>query len=222
MKQFITTSLIFTISSCCLSQEIKVKEANQSFSSGSHNALLVNIYEADKATVEKEWKKLVKDFHPEKTNENKGEYMFDNATFKQIGNNTVDVYSKTEEKSDKSIQLVVCFDLGGAYLNSSEHKDKYEYFKKLLYDFAVNTSRESLNEELKQASKLLESTTDKQHSLEKDNKDLEEEIVSYNEKITKDKEKIAKNKTEIEAKKKEAETEQKAVEVIKAKIHAMK
>ncbi len=204
------------------SQEIKVQETKASFSSGSHNALTVNIYDTSKEAVEKGWRHLMKDYHPEKIKEEKTESFYDNATFKPIGNNTVDVYAKIIEQSDKSIQLVVCYDLGGAYLNSSEHKEKFEFFKKMMRDFALNLTNESINEELKQAGKSLENILDKEHDLEKDNKNLNEEITSYTEKINKDKDKIEKNKQDIEVKKKEAEAQQKIIDGLKAKLKSVK
>ncbi len=214
---FLTAAISFSI--CSFAQEIKVHEGKESFASGSHNALSINIYETDKANVEKEWKRLLKDFHPEKTNDSKGEYFFDNTTFKSLGNNPIDVYSKVVDKGDKSVQLIVCFDLGGAFLNSSEHKDKYDYFKKLMHDFATNTTKEAINEALKEATKTFDHIVDKEHDLEKDNKNLDEDIVNYNEKITKAKQHIEKNKQEIEVKKKEMEAQQKVVDGIKTKLH---
>lgn len=212
-------AVLFT--SVCFAQEIKVRESNESFSNGSHNALTVTIYVKDKAMVEKEWKSLIKDFNPDKTSEKGGEYMFDNATFKPIGNNTVDVYSKTKE-SNGNVELTAAYDLGGAYLGSGEHRDKFEYFKKLMYDFAVKTTKDVLHDEWKQATKDLNKTLDKQKDLEKDNKNLEDDIKNYNDKITKAKSDIENNKKEIEVKKKEAETQQKAVDALKLKMDGVK
>ena len=219
MNKFIYTLSVIVFSISGFAQEIKVHESKESFNSGSHNALSVNIYDVDKATVEKEWKRLMKDFHPEKVSDSHGEYFFDNATFKSLGNNTIDVYSKAIDKGDKTVQLIVSFDLGGAFMTSSEHKDKYEFFKKLLQEFATKTTKDAIDEELKMATKAFDNLVDKEKDLEKDNKDLDQEVINYNEKITKAKQHIEKNKQEIEVKKKEIETQRKIVESIKTKLN---
>ncbi|MFL5752804.1 MAG: hypothetical protein ACJ76F_05310 [Bacteroidia bacterium] len=222
MNKFTFTLAAALFSSLCFSQEIKVRESNESFSTGSHNALLVTIYVKDKALVEKEWKSLVKNFNPDHTNEKGGEYFFDNATFKPIGNNTIDVYSRVKESKDGGVELMAAYDLGGAYLSSSDHKDKFEYFKKMMYDFAVKTTKDILQDEWKAASKDLNRTLDKEKDLEKDNKNLENDIKNYNDKITKAKSDIENNKKEIEVKKKEAETQQKVVDALKLKMDGIK
>ena len=223
MKAISTLALCLFISQVCLSQEIKVKESSESFSNGSHNALIVTIYECEKSKIEKAWKSKVKDYNPDKNGDKGGEYFFDNCTFKPIGNNTVDVYSKVVEgKGEKTFQLMACFDLGGAYMSSSDHRDKYEFFKKMMYEFAVNLTKDAISDELKDANKILNKGIDKQQSLEKDNKNLDGDIKNYNEKITKAKDEIEKNKKDIEVKKKEIEAQTKVVNGLKAKMESVK
>jgi hypothetical protein len=221
MKKITFLALSTFLSAISIAQEIKVRESKESFSSGSHNALVISIPVNDKARVEKEWKSLIKDYNPDHTNEKGGEYFFDNATFKPVGNNTVDVYSMVKQAGD-NVELMACYDLGGAYMNSSEHKDKYEFFKKLMYDFAVKTTKDALQDSWKAATKTLNHTLDKQKDLEKDNKNLEQDIVNYNDKITKAKSDIETNKKEIELKKKEAEEQKKVADALKAKLDAVK
>jgi hypothetical protein len=222
MNKFTLSLSAVLFTSLSFAQEIKVRESNESFSNGSHNALTVTLYVKDKSMVEKEWKSTIKDFNPDHTNEKSGEYFFDNATFKPIGNNTVDVYSKAKETKDGGIELTVAYDLGGAYVSSSEHKDKFEYFKKLMYEFAVKTTKDVLHDEWKLATKDLNKTLDKQKDLEKDNKNLDQDIKNYEDKITKAKSDIETNKKEIEVKKKEAEAQQKIVDALKLKMDAVK
>jgi len=223
MKKQILTIAIAISSLQFFAQDIKVKESNESFSNGGHNALTVTLYVTDIDMVEKEWKSQMKDFGYDKSNEKGGEYFFDNVLMKQLGNNTLDVYSKvTELKGDKAVQLSVAFDLGGAYLSSSEHKDKFEYVKKMIHDFAVKITKEALDDQIKNAGKVLSTLQGKQSSLEKDNKGLASDIEDYNKKIKKANEEIEQNKKDIETKKVEVTAQQKVVEGIKAKKESIK
>lgn len=223
MKKHILTIAIAISSLQFFAQDIKVKESNESFSNGSHNALSVTLYVTDVSMVEKEWKSRMKDFGYDKSSEKKDEYFFDNVIMKELGNNTMDVFSKvTENKSEKTVTLTVAFDLGGAYLSSSEHKDKFEYVKKMMHDFAVKITKEELDDQIKAAGKVLSNLQGKQSDLEKDNKGLADDIVNYNQKIKKANEQIEQNKKDIETKKGEITAQQKVVDGIKAKKESVK
>jgi hypothetical protein len=223
MKKQILTIALAVSSLHFFAQDIKVRESNENFNTGGHNALSVTLYVTDKNMVEKEWKSKMKDFGYDKSSEKSNEYFFDNVVIKELGNNTMDVYSKvTEQKSEKTITLTAAFDLGGAYLSSSEHKDKFEYMKKMMHDFAVKITKEDLDDQIKAAGKVLSNIQDKQAGLEKDNKGLADDITNYNQKIKKANEQIEQNKKDIETKKGEVSAQQKVVEGIKSKKESVK
>ena len=223
MKKQILTIAVAISSLQFFAQDVKVRESNESFSNGNHNSLTVTLYVTDISMVEKEWKSKMKDFGYDKSSEKKDEYFFDNVVMKDLGNNTMDVFSKvTEQKGEKSVLLTAAFDLGGAYLSSSEHKDKFEYVKKMMHDFAVKISKEELDDQIKAAGKVLSNLQDKQAGLEKDNKGLADDITNYNAKIKKANEQIEQNKKDIETKKGEVAAQQKVVEGIKAKKESVK
>ncbi|HTA61820.1 MAG TPA: hypothetical protein VK835_05165 [Bacteroidia bacterium] len=223
MKKQILTIAVAISSLQFFAQDIKVRESNESFSNGGHNSLSVTLYVTDANMVEKEWKSKMKDFGYDKSSEKSNEYFFDNVVMKELGNNTLDVFSKvTQQKSEKTVTLTAAFDLGGAYLSSSEHKDKFEYVKKMMHDFAVKISKEELDDQIKAAGKVLSNIQDKQAGLEKDNKGLADDITNYNSKIKKANEQIEQNKKDIETKKGEVAAQQKVVEGIKAKKESVK
>ena len=96
-------------------QKIQVHEEQQDLGNGKVNTLVVTIYGAQESDVEHDWKAVLKDYGA-KVSSLKGGIMFgDNATIKEMGNNTVDIYTKFDVKKDE-IDLVVGFDMGGAYL----------------------------------------------------------------------------------------------------------
>ena len=223
MKKQILTIAVAISSLQIFAQDVKVRESNESFSNGGHNSLSVTLYVNDVSMVEKAWKSKMKDFGYDKSSEKKDEYFFDNVVMKELGNNTLDVYSKVvEQKGEKSVQLVAAFDLGGAYLSSSEHKDKFDYVKKMMHDFAVKISKDELDDQIKAAGKVLSNLQDKQAGLEKDNRGLADDITNYNQKIKKANENIEQNKKDIETKKGEVTAQQKVVEGIKVKKESIK
>ena len=223
MKKQILTLAIALASVQLLAQEIKVKESTETFSNGAHNSLSVILYVTDVNLVEKEWKSQLKSFGYDKASEKNDEYFFDNVLMKPLGDNTLDVFSKVDEiKAEKAVRLTAAYDLGGAYLSSAMHKDKFEYVKKMMHDFAVKITKEALDDQLKDAGKALSTLQSKQTALEKDNKGLADDITNYTEKIKKANDEITQNKKDIETKKGEVATQQKAVDAIKAKKESVK
>lgn len=214
MKVLFTTVLSFIGMVSLFAQKIDVNEGNENFSVGNKNAIVAVFQHDDKDKVEKEWKSMVKDFHPENVSDKKHEYFFDNVKFTTISENTIDVYSIVLGK-DNEIRLIACFDLGGAFASSSTHSKEMAYFKVLVKDFAVKMTKDYYEHKVKEATKALDKLTDKKVDLEKDNKGLEKDIVEYKEKIKKAEDKIEQNKKEIETKKTEIGAQQKVVDELK-------
>ena len=222
IKKILTVSFL-SLAVFATAQEIKVKEGSESFSNGSHNSLSVDVYVEDLSKVQKEWKSQMKDFGYEKANDKGKDYDFDNVKFKSLSNNPMDVYTRFEEiKNEKAVRIHAAFDMGGDYVSSSKHSAEYEFMKKMMREFAVKTSKDFVEDQLKDASKVLGRFQDKQKDLEKDNKDLDNDIKNYKDKIKKAEDDIEKNKKEIETKKKEIELQQKVVDGVKAKFESIK
>ncbi len=210
MLIFATLISIGTISS----QTIEVKEGSDKFSSGIQNSLSTVILENSKDDIESEWKSLLKNFKNEKVKIDKGELFADNVIIKEWGNNTVDIYTTFEEdKKAKAVKMHVCFDLGGAYLKSTEQRDKYNYAAKMIRDFAVKMTKIPLESKVKDAEKLLDKYQDDQKDLEKDNKNLKSDIVSYKGKIVNEEKEIATKEEELKKKNIEISTQQKIIDV---------
>ena len=208
-------------------QKIKVTESTENIGGSKKNALLVSIYNIDPAEIESKWKSLMKDYKGKIAT--KDGVFADNAVITSInGNNTIDVYAKTVKGKDNEVKLMVAFDLGGAYLNASEHKNKYNEAEKIIYDFAVKTTREVIAEQRKEAEKKLEKIQDQQKDLTRSNEKLASNIDDYKKKMEEYKQRIkeaedniAKNKTELEKRKQEFDAEKKIVDEIAAKEKAV-
>ena len=210
-KIFIISSLI--ISFTTFSQSISVKESNEKFSTGPQNAATTTILENNLNDVLSEWKKVLRDFKNEKVKDDNNEVFADNIIIKEWGNNPVDIYTKFEEnKSSKTVKMMVAVDLGGAYLTSGTDKSKYNFIEKLVKDFAVKQTKAPLEEAVKDSEKLLAKHEDKQKDLEKDNKNLNNDIIDYKSKIGRAETDVIAKDGELTKKKAEIAIQKKVVE----------
>lgn len=210
---------ILTLSTMCLAlavqaQKISVKSGSESFSSGSQSCLVTTIYANTEDNVASEWKSFLKDFKNEKVKSNKGEVFGDNVLIKDWGNNPVDVYAKFEEnKKDQTVKMSVAFDLGGAYLKSSD--ERYNSAEKMVKEFAIKMTKIPLEQKVKDSEKALGKLEDNQKDLEKENKNLKSDIESYKDKIKKAEDDTKKNEENQTKKKAEIEAQKKVVEEAK-------
>ncbi|MDA3910372.1 MAG: hypothetical protein PF448_03315 [Bacteroidales bacterium] len=219
LRNLLLSLIIIVLTIPAMAQKLEVTETNSKFDKTSRPALMVEIPYADQSNVEKEWKKLMKDYNPEKFKSRK-EMFADNATIDRLSENTVDVYAKVDEKKD-IVTLFVAVDLGGAFLSSSDG-DKMQVMKGIVRDFAVNFVKNVYDEKIKEQGKNVE---DLQKELKntKDNKDhLEKEIESYQEKIENNKLEIENLTKSIEDQNKKLKDEEKVLDEIKKEASKIK
>jgi DNA repair exonuclease SbcCD ATPase subunit len=210
-KNILTCSALFILG-ITYAQKITVSDGSEKFSNGSHNAYSATIYETSKNVAMSNFKSLLKDLKNEKVKTDNGEIFGDNILIKEWGNNPVDIYATFEEnKAAKTVIVHVAFDLGGAYLSGSDG-DKHNYAKKMVKDFAVKTTKESMGDKVKQLEDILEKLEENQKDLLKDDKNLKQDIVNYKQEIVKDEKDIASKKTELEKKKSEIDVQKKVVD----------
>ncbi|HTB07701.1 MAG TPA: hypothetical protein VK806_12185 [Bacteroidia bacterium] len=215
------TLLCVGLSLCFTSwgQKIKVHESRESIGGGSNNALVVTIYGADENDVEKEWKSMMKDYGAKVSNQ-KGEMFANNAVIKDMGPKTMDIYTRFTEKKGE-IEMVVGFDLGGAYMSSSMHADKYKIAEKILHDFAVKMTTEALNDQIKTQQKALSKLQDQEKDLEKDQKNQNSDIADYQNRIKKAQDAIEKDKDAQGKKQTEISNQQQVVDDLTKKSKAV-
>jgi hypothetical protein len=219
MKKITLTLSALLIILVANAQKISVKDGSEKFSNGSHNAYTTSIYEINKDDAESKWKSFLKDFKNEKVKSEKGEIVGDNVLIKDWGNNPVDVYATFEEDKKTNVVIMhVAFDLGGAYLTGSDG-DKHKMAEKLIKEFAIKTTKEALEDKVKDQEKSLSKLEDNQKELEKDNKNAKSDIESYKEKIKKSEDDINKNEADQTKKKAEIEAQKKVVEEVKSVIN---
>ena len=209
MKKILLTTIALACVLTSFAQKIKVNEADEKIGNGTNNTLEVSIYGATIKDIEHEWKSMMKDYGAKVSS--KDGLFADNATIKEMGNNTIDIYEKCVDKKNGEIKFMVAFDLGGAYLSSGAQPDKYKIAEKIVHDFAVKITKEAIDEQLKQQQKALNKLNDQQKDLVHDNDKLNKEVKNYQEKIKEDQDALVKNKADQEKKKQEVADQQKIV-----------
>jgi hypothetical protein len=208
------------ISIAAYADKVKVSESRENIGGGSNNALVITIYEASADDILKEFKGVMKDYNAKVSSKDDGLFG-DNAVIKAMGNNTVDIYAKVQKVKDGESKLIVAFDLGGAFLNSGDHKDQYKVAKDIVENFAIKMQKDAINEQLAAATKLLEKMQDQQKDLEKKNGNLKDDIKDWQEKIKKAEDDIKVNEDEQVKKKAEIETQLKVVNGVKDKLKSV-
>lgn len=196
-----------------LTAQISVTETKSSFSGGTQPCLKTEISEADDDFCIKEWKRLLDNYKNEKVKKSGNEVFGDNVLIPALGNNPVDFYTTFDyRKKDNKTIVCLAVDLGGAYLNSSDHSDKFREIKKIFTDYAKNTQKKYWEKKLEDEQDVLKKLQKKKASLEEDNKEMTEDNFRYENDIKKNEKEIADTKVKLEIKKKEVENQKKVVQ----------
>ncbi|MFD1550910.1 hypothetical protein DNU06_05090 [Putridiphycobacter roseus] len=217
MKLF--TSLLLVVMGFSLSAQITIKEQKVDVD-GAENGYFVTIPYGDEKTIAKDLKEEMKSWKGKLST--KDVYFADDCKLKEIGDNTFDAYAKIEALTKGGVNVLVKIDLGGAFVNSKDHPTEYKVFEKKLYDFAVATAKNIIEEEAKEVEKIQKEKEDElkdiKEELEKQEdiiKDAKKQIANAEEAIKAGNQDKAKKETEIK------ETVSK-VEMIREKKSAVK
>lgn len=216
MKQaglFIIGCLLLSINATA-----QVWEETKAMTKGVENALIVEIHEADAKMIEKEWTKQLKGYKAKvKKNRKTGEIFADNASIPNVSGNTLDVYS-TVTPSDSKFILSVWFDLGGAYLNSSEHSDGYIVASQLMQDFSLKMQTDAISAELKAQEKIYDKEEATMKKLVAENERLRSDIEMYKQKILEAEEALKTNEANQVQQKNVVAMQKEALEQVKQKL----
>jgi molecular chaperone DnaK (HSP70) len=200
MKQ-VTLFVAALCTTWAIGQEVKTSNDKVSFSHGSFDAIVVSIPYANKDVIEKELKSEMKDWGG-KYNSSKGEYTAKEAKMKGMGDKYFDGYAKIIE-SGSEIKVAFAVDLGGAYMNHSEHKDQHKIIESRAQKFGQNASKESVNGMIEAETKILKKLTGEKEDMLKNIEDSKKDIENYKKKIAEEEQSIKDN--EAASKKKEEE-----------------
>jgi hypothetical protein len=204
-----------------MSQSIKVKESKSDFSVAQNvNALVVEIPYVSQDFVEGKIKKLFKGLGKHK--ESKKEHIALMVELKDLGKIPFNAYAVSSLSSDDAVSVRFGFDLGGAYLSSKDHPEKYKVIEKIIEDFASKTVKSWVEDIVRDENKRLNSLEKEQKDLVKRKEHLEKEIKDFEKKIIDNKNSIKENLENQSTKKNEIETQKKQVELVEKQLKSLR
>lgn len=215
MRKCIISLLVIVSFSITQGQTISVSNTVEEIGGGENKAFAVIISQSDEQTVKKEWKSLLKGYKSEKVTTKK-EIFGDNCLVGQISDNTIDIYAKIKQQGDGNIELVVAFNLGGAFLTSSH--EGHNAAEKMIREFAVKLTKIGIEKELKENEKELEKAEKELERLKKENDRLHQNISRANGMIEDANKSIDQAKLDIETNLKSQVTAKKSVEDQKSNV----
>ncbi|MGH1337048.1 MAG: hypothetical protein ACRBFS_13065 [Aureispira sp.] len=207
-----------------------IKEETKANSKGTFNALVMELPGTSSKEVGKAWSKFIKKYKGKTKFDRRGnEYITEDASIKDMSDNTVDIIAKVEERGQEGTVITVWYNLGVSYLSSKDFSDRYPAGEAILRDFARNVSADMIEEELKEAEKLLKDYEGNLSKLEKDEKQRTKDIETYKSTITKMEQSIVEAENDVKESKEgqgkakvEIDDQKKVVDEIKQRLESVK
>jgi len=196
----------------------QVSEGGKPMTQGTNNALTVTLNGISVSDAEKIWKNYIGPFDGKsKYNKKANELFVDNASIASVSPNTIDLYSKAE-KVGNDVNFSVWFDLGGAYLSSIAHPDRYPAAVEVMKGYLREISRFKTNEQLKEEEKKLDKLNSSLKDLTRDKEGYEKDIKKAEDKITESKSKIDQNIKDQAAKQAEIDAQRSVIDKVKSDL----
>jgi hypothetical protein len=192
---------------------IEVSESAEKMSLGMNNCLQVYVPGTKTDELAEDFSKFMKNYNA-KGSSKKGEYFYDNAEIKQFGNNLVDIYVTTEQKAGGA-ELNVFFDLGGAFLNSHDHYERYLAAEDLLKKFGREAASGVIVVQLATVQKIMDTHTKEYNTLVKQDSALTKKIRDCEGIIKQAQLDQQTNRMNQDSKKKDIENNQKTMDALK-------
>ncbi len=199
-----------------------VNEGERVMSQGNKNSLAVNLTKTNAKFAEKMWKDFTKQYKGDyKRDKKNDEYFTDNANIASVGGgNTVDLFMKFAE-SGENTTATLWIDLGGAFINSKDFKDKYAEAEKLMAEYALKVAREQTQIQLKEQQDALKDAEKQQKKLEDKHKSLLQDIEDWKKKIAKAEQDVIANQKGQDDTKVKIETQKKVVDEVQKKLNSL-
>jgi len=217
MKKIIT--LFFALMAFGAFSQVSVKEQKVNID-GSKDGFYVSIPYGTVKQIEKELKDELKDW---KGKYKGGAFVFvDDCKLKEMGKNTFDVYAKVDENADGGAFVSIAIDLGGAFLNSSEHGAQAKAIDARLQKFGIKAAKNVVDEEIKEEEKILNERQKELEDLEKEEEKMKKAIEDYKKKVEETESAIEAGKKSQEDKKGEISEQEEKVKAVVKKKEAVK
>jgi hypothetical protein len=220
MKQLFLLFISFALLTSLSAQRNGINEVKKGMSMGVKEAFSVNVSNLDTKETEKVLMDYLKDIKgkkgPKKDRKTK-EILVDDADFKAISNNTVDVYAVMDGKGDNAT-VTFWFDLGGAFLSQEAHPEKMEAISDWLYNFSKNTKLRTVELELEAEEDRLKELNKDYDKLQKEQSKLEDSIQKAKEEIARAEEDLKSNAVEQDNSKRTISEQERVIEKVKDKL----
>ncbi len=201
----------------------QVREMEKSMALGSHNALVIEIPQADDKLVARVWNNYLKEFYKAKTKQLKsgGEILAEGVSIPALNpGGAVDLYV-LPEKNGSDVVFSMWVKLPQGFLNSREYNDPYKDAESMLRRFAVEVNKEKVRMDLANQEKELGNMEKELRRLQSDNARYHKEIEDAQARIKKAEENIVKNEADQKAVEEKISSQKKTVETVRKRLEQM-
>lgn len=216
MKAFVFLLLV-TITLPLIAQKgLELSEQNFAFVSGAKNSIVVQVPYSTQSIVNQVLQKELKSWNG-KLKSSSGEYFLSQASSKFMGGKAFDVYAKTIPSDGQMIAVAFSVDLGGAYLNSSDHPTQFLAMQIKVKQFAVDAAQKCIEAELDIEEGELKELQKEFKRLEKKKQSDQSSIIKYKRKIADTEKRIEQCEKDQISKKAEIDAQQEKIKGVEKK-----
>lgn len=220
MKKHYLIIIGLLISSLTFAQKVSIEQSLDQLGEGYNPTFRIKIPHATEKVMEKRWTGFLKDNNA-KVRTSKGQIKGENAIIKGLGPETLQIFSRLIEDED-GVLLKVAVIKGAAFVSPTADPDYSKRLESLLYDFAMNQSKDGLNKKIEIAAELLEDSQDDQKDLIKTNERLAQENESMKKRIAENEKTIEENIKKSEDLKVKIQGQEKSLEILRGKFTELK
>ncbi len=197
----------------------EAKERKMTMSLGAQNAWYVDIEGADSKLAEKVFYEHIKSFGKMKYNKKAKEHFLISTPITLInGSSPLDIYAKFDETKTQATAYV-WVDMGGAFINDSEHPKQAKALKSWMTDYYLAVKREVILNEIKGEEKKLSSLDKELKRLTNKNESLHKDIEKAQKQIAEAEKEIEKNIVDQENKNKEIEAQKEIINKVNERLN---
>jgi len=185
-KKVLTLMILATLGYNAMAQvKATMKEEMRSNSKGSFSCIVMDFPATSYDKVKDSWNSFIKEYKgkTDYTKKDK-EFFTDDASIKDMSENTVDIYARLTDREDKGSEFAVWFNLGVNYLSQKDFPSK-------------KLSADVLEDQLKEEEKKMKKIEDELKDFEKEESKRKSDIEDYKATIKKMEDNIKKAEDDI-------------------------
>jgi len=156
----------------------QVTEIEETISVGEKSGFAVNIIQAKKKNVANAWQKMLKKQNDskEKVEDKKGEIFITGAMIERLHHDPINIFALITEL-DEGTRVEAFFELDSVFINSSNNPDASLVATNILEEFALESYKDAVRQELKDEEKKLSNLENDLKKLEKENERMHKAIA---------------------------------------------